>query len=257
MVDLKADNVSVTVDGIELVSNASLTIRPGELVVILGANGAGKTTLLRALLGLEKISSGSVTLDGTDVSRLAPVERAKHVAYLPQRRPIAWPNIVRDVVALGRFAHGVALGNLGAKDAAAVAAALSSCDLLHLAERRIDNLSGGELARVHFARALAAHSPFLIADEPVAELDPRHQFNVADLISSYVCDGGGALVVLHEISLAARIADRLVWMTDGRIVADGSPLETLTEKRLEEVYGVRARVHSNQNDLDVRFDGAL
>ena len=128
MVDLKADNVSVTVDGIKLVSNASLTIRPGELVAILGANGAGKTTLLRALLGLQKTSSGSVTLGGSDVSRLTSVERARHVAYLPQRRPIAWPNIVRDVVALGRFAHGAALGNLGAEDAAAVAMALSSCD---------------------------------------------------------------------------------------------------------------------------------
>ena len=97
----------------------------------------------------------------------------------------------------------------------------------------------------------------MIADEPVAELDPRHQFNVADLIGSYVREGGGVLVVLHEITLAARIANRLVWMTDGRIVADGTPLETLTEKRLEEVYGVRARVQSKENDLDVRIDGAL
>lgn len=257
MADLKAENVSVVVNGVGLVHNASLTLRPGELVAILGANGAGKTTLLRALLGLQKISSGSVLLDGADVQRLASGERAKSIAYLPQRRPIAWPNIVRDVVALGRFAHGAALGNLGLEDAAAVAAALSSCDLSHLAERSIDSLSGGELARVHFARALAAHSPLLIADEPVAELDPRHQFNVADLIGTYVRDGGGVLVVLHEISLAARMADRLVWMQDGHIVADGTPLETLTEKRLEEVYGVRAQIRNDQDGLDVRIDGAL
>lgn len=255
MTELVAENIAVTAADTVLLQGVSLSLKPGELVAVLGPNGAGKTTLLRVLLGQQRVQSGAATIDGTPVTKMSPAQRARCVAYLPQRRPLAWPNTVADIVALGRFAHGAALGRLGPVDHAAVDDALAACDLLYLADRHIDNLSGGELARVHFARALAAQSPLLIADEPVAELDPRHQLRIADLIRGYVDSGGGALVVLHEIELAARIADRLIWMKNGQIVADGSPQETLTEERLAAIYGVRSRVRQDGDGVDVRIDG--
>ncbi len=251
MTDLRVETVSVRRGDSTLVEAADLRVTTGEWVALLGPNGAGKTSLLRAALGLETPARGRATLDGADTATLSPRDRARILAYLPQMRSLAWPNRVRDVVALGRFAHGAALGRLAGADAAAVERALTACDLDAIADRRVDTLSGGELARVHCARAFAAEAPLLVADEPIAGLDPRHQFRILDLIKAFVAAGGGALVVLHDVGLAARYAQRLVWMADGRIVADGPPSETLTAQRLAEVYGVRARV----SGAEVAFDG--
>ena len=253
MTELACNALTVVRDGATLVNDASFRFRTGELVALLGPNGAGKTTLLRAALGLAPPTSGAATLGGDDTKSLSPRKRARRASYLPQRRPLAWPSPVRDVVALGRFSHGAALGRLGDADRRAVARALESCDLTAMADRATDTLSGGELARVHFARAFAAEAPLLIADEPVAALDPRHQHRIMELVRSFVDKGGGALVVLHDITLAARFADRLLWMRGGRIVADGMPAETLSAERLAEVYGVRAGVEG----LNVQIEGAL
>lgn len=259
--DLICKDITVTAGGANLVSGANFNLQPGELVAILGPNGAGKTTLLRTALGFIKPDTGMVTLGGDDVQTLSAIERAKRAAYLPQTRPLAWPNIVRDIVALGRYSHGANLGRLGPQDAQAVDAAIAACDIAHLSRRKTDTLSGGELARVHCARAFAARAPLLIADEPVAALDPRHQYRVMQLIRDYVDqDAGGALtqkrgalVVLHDISLAARHADRLIWMKDGKIIADGLPSQTLTSDRLADVYGVKAKI----NGHDVVIEGVL
>ncbi|MBN2971817.1 ABC transporter ATP-binding protein [Roseomonas aeriglobus] len=223
------------------IADAGLSVAPGELVVLLGPNGAGKTTLLQLLLGLAVPDAGTAEIDGRPAAAIAPIERARRISYLPQARPIAWPACVRDIVALGRFAYG-ASGRLRGQDAAAVDRALTACDLTAFAGRRADTLSGGEAARMHLARALAAEAPVIVADEPVASLDPRHQHRVLALLAQFVADGGGALVVLHDLDLAARYADRLVWMADGRIVADGPVAETMTEERVAAVYGVRARM---------------
>lgn len=255
MTSVIAKNVSVSVREVTLLQDVSVEFGSGELVAVLGPNGAGKSTLLRALLGLRTVSSGSVRIGNASVDRLSVAERARIVSYLPQRRPLAWPNAVRDVVALGRFAHGAAPGRLGAEDKRAVDAAIAACDLEDIADRNVDVLSGGELARVHFARTIAATAPLLIADEPVTELDPRHQLNVANLIQTYVDEGGGAMVVLHDVALAARIAHRLVWMKDGKIVANGPPNETLTDARMQDVYGVRARVTCGDGGQEVRIEG--
>lgn len=249
MTDLIVKDLSYTVNGAELVAEASFALRPGELICLLGPNGAGKSSLIRTCLGLEKPSRGQATLNGEETTALSPMVRARRVAYLPQIRPLAWPNSVQDVVALGRFSHGAAIGRLRGADLEAVDRALAACDLKHLAHRSADTLSGGELARMHCARAFAAEAPLLIADEPTAALDPRHQFRILDLIDEYVARGGGALVVLHDIQMAARYASRIIWMKGGRILADGSPEKTLTAERLNEIYGVRAVVNGRQIEL--------
>lgn len=249
MTELIADHLTVRAKQTVLVEDASLRLAPGELVVLLGPNGAGKTSLLRACLGLTRPDSGHASLAGQDTTRLSPMQRARGLAYLPQIRQLAWPNIVRDVVALGRFSHGAALGQLRAEDAEAVDRAIQDCDLAHLADRKADTLSGGELVRMHCARAFATEAPLLIADEPIAALDPRHQFRILDLISGYVKRGGGALIVLHDIGLAARYASRLIWMQQGRIVADGTPAETLTQARIEAIYNVRAHIDGLRVEL--------
>ncbi len=253
MTELVVERLGVAIDSTTLVKDVSFVLKPGALVTVLGPNGAGKTKMLRAALGLEKPSSGRATLGGVDTNILDPMARALRLSYLPQTRPLAWPNVVRDIVALGRFSHGAALSRLTGVDREAVEQALNDCDIAHLAHRKADTLSGGELARVHCARAFAARAPLFVADEPVAALDPRHQFRVMDLIAAFVQRGGGALVVLHDIGLAARYADRMIWMADGEIVADGTPAETLTEKRLGDLYGVK----SNIDGVRVEIDGVL
>ena len=242
-IELTVDNLCVRVEDRFLVENASLKLRSGELVVLLGPNGAGKTSLLRGILGLARKDSGAVQLQGRTLTEFNPQQRARQLSYLPQRRPLAWPSPVRDVVSLGRYAWGCAPGRLGAEDVRAVNSALAACDLLEMAERRTDTLSGGELARVHCARAFATEAPLLFADEPVASLDPRHRFRIMHLICSHVRAGAGALVVLHDVSLAARFADRLIWMKDGQIAADGPPAQTLTESRMAEIYQVHANIN--------------
>lgn len=256
MTELVAQGIRVEAGSATLVHEASVALQPGELVAILGPNGAGKTSLLRALLGLVAPTAGTALLDGQDCAGMPAAARARHVSYLPQRRPLAWPNKVRDIVALGRFAHGAALGRLSPQDAAAVDEAIAACDLVALAERNADTLSGGEIARVHFARALAARTPLLIADEPTAALDPLHQLGIAQLLREYVDNGGGALVVLHDISLAARFADRLLWMRQGRVVAAGSPAETLSSELIRDIYGVDAHVARDEHGFDIRIVAA-
>ena len=212
MTELRVDTLSAAIDGKTLVTDVSFTLSPGELVIMLGPNGAGKTLTLQHAIGLNPPTAGTSTLGGDDTQSLAQLVRAQRLTYLPQTRPLAWPVRVRDLVALGRFAHGGRLGKLSAADQKAVDDALEACHIDALANRKASTLSGGELARVHCARAFAATTPLLIADEPVAALDPRHQFGIMTLFRDYVDAGGGALIVLHDIALAAKYADRLLWI---------------------------------------------
>ena len=256
MRELIVSGLTVALSGRTIVDEASLRVAPGELIALLGANGAGKTTLLRGLLGLVPRTGGSAAIGGDDPAQLSVAERARRIAYLPQIRPLAWPIRVRDLVALGRFAHGGALGHLGPADAAAVNHALAVCDLEPLAGRPATTLSGGELARAHVARAIAADAPLLIADEPTAALDPLHQHQVMRLLRASADAGRGVLVVTHDLALAAQAADRLAWMAAGRIVADGPPEATLTADRIAQVYGVRATVRRVDGDWLVTVAGA-
>jgi iron complex transport system ATP-binding protein len=238
----EARSLTYRAEGLALVNKASFALESHTLTALVGPNGAGKTTLMRLGLGLLSPDSGTAFLDGADVASLAPAERARKAAYLPQQRPMVWPQPVRDVVALGRFAYGGLPGHLSAEDRDAVEHAMAVCDLESFEHREADTLSGGELARVHLARTLAAQTPVLFADEPVAALDPLYRHQVLRIFAKAAREGRCVLTVVHDLALAARYADRLIWMQEGEIVADGSPVDTITPERMRAVFGVEARV---------------
>lgn len=246
MASIEAKELSFVRDGASILAPLSARVESGELVVLLGPNGAGKSTLLRLLMALLSPTSGEALLDGEPAHRFSPMARARRVAYLPQMRELAWPVRVDDLVALGRFAFGTAPGRLAEPDRLAVQAALKACELTAMAERAADSLSGGEQARMHCARAFAAQTPLLLADEPTAALDPLHQHRVMQLFRDYVNKGGGALLVLHDVALAAAYADRLLWLRDGALQADGTVEDTLDASRLAQIYGVDADVSGRQ-----------
>lgn len=252
---LKADGLSYAVDGKSLVIDAGFMLKPGELAALIGPNGSGKTTLLRLALNLLPADTGGSSIGGSPAALLSPIERARRVAYLPQARPMVWPQPVRDVVALGRFAYGAALGRLSPEDEPAVARAIAACQLEAFEERAADTLSGGELSRVHLARALAAETPLLVADEPVAALDLRYQHQTMQLFAAMAADGRSVLTVIHDLDLALRYATRVLWMHEGRIVADGAAEDTFTNERLREVFGIEASVVRNGGLMRLEISG--
>ncbi|MCI5045044.1 MAG: ABC transporter ATP-binding protein [Aquisalinus sp.] len=250
MTEVKLQNITARKVGKTVLENVNLNLKDGEMVAIVGPNGAGKTSLLEVTLGLLPVTTGSVQINRQNLSHLTPLALAQQVAYLPQTRPMAWPLRVFDTVALGRFAWGGPAGKLSITDISIVNEALRACEIEHLKERQTDQLSGGELARVHFARTLAGQTPILIADEPANALDPKHQLQIMSLLRRYATAGKSVLIVMHDLSLAARYADRLIWLKNGQMIADGTPRETLTSRQLEQIFEVDAEV-TWKNDMPV------
>ena len=235
---ISGHNISVTIGQAALLDDVSVIAEPGTLVGLVGPNGAGKSTLLRALAGLRQCTRGHVHYDGQSLGALRRRVLSQRLAYLAQRGPVAWPLTVERLVALGRLPHRMARWD-DEQAATAIATALAETDMLHLRDRIVDTLSGGELARALLARALAVDGSALLADEPVAELDPYHQLQVMEILRARADSGQTVLVVLHEITLAARFCDRLVLLDRGRVVAAGSPADVLTDQNLHATYRVR------------------
>ncbi len=248
---LVAENLSVSLGGREVLSGVSFEARRGELLVVVGPNGAGKTSLLKAMAGLAP-SAGRLEWDSQPLGAMSASARAKTLAYLPQGHVAHWPLAARDVVAIGRAPFASSLARLAASDREAVDRAIAAVGATPFAERPVTELSGGERARIMLARALAVGAPLLLADEPVASLDPAHQLGVMDLLAAQAREGRLVIAVSHDLLLAARYADRILVLTGGRAVAFGAPRETLTAALLKEVFQVESvRLDAPGVSLDI------
>ena len=237
---LTVRDVNVTLAGRLVLKDVSLALSSGHLVALVGPNGAGKTTLLRALAGLVP-SEGVIEVGGAALSSLTLRERARRFGYLPQGHVVHWPLAARDIVALGRYPHGATdPARLTPKDTEAVLRAMQATDVVEFSERRVTELSGGERSRVALARVLAVEAPVILADEPTASLDPRHQFDVMKSLRASADKGVLVIVVTHDLGLAARFADTVLVLSDGRLVSQGAPAEALSEKIMGDVFRISA-----------------
>lgn len=237
MTALVAEGLVQSAGDRRLLDDVSLRLEPGEIVGLVGPNGAGKSTLIRALLGQSAPDRGRVTLGGQPVRQMAARARAARVAYVPQRAPEGFPVSVFDTCLLGRTPHMSARPT--AHDIAVTEAMLDRLRLSDLAFRGMDALSGGERQRVMLARALVQETPLILLDEPTSALDIGNQLFTLRLLSDLVAETGrGVLVAIHDLSLAARFAARLVLMDAGRVIATGDWREALSPAHIRASYGV-------------------
>lgn len=242
--DMHFNTLSLNLRGRQILDNVSGTLRHGRVTVILGANGAGKSTLLSCLAGLRHPDSGEVRINGSDIHALDRRERGRTIGLLPQQGDIHWDIDVTTLVGLGRMPHRGRWG-MSAADHQAIANAMAATDCTHLAHRKALRLSGGEQGRVLLARVLAGEPQWLLADEPLASLDPAHQLDVLDRLRQCARNGAGVAVVLHDLTHAARIADDILVLKDGAVIAAGQRDEVLTPATLASAYGVE--VHISQS----------
>jgi iron complex transport system ATP-binding protein len=251
MTRLEAERLTVAFGDTVALAEVTAFVGAGELVGLVGPNAAGKTTLVRALAGLLQPAEGTVTIHGRSLTSVGRRERARTIAYLPQAAQPHWPIAVERVVALGRHPRLGPWQQPTAADRAAVDQAMRAADVAYLGSRPASELSAGESARVMLARALASEPLLLLADEPVAQLDPYHQIRVMELFQARAAAGLGVLVVLHDLTLAARFCDRLLLLHQGRIEASGPPRAVLTPELLARVYGIVAEIGTRGGDIFV------
>jgi iron complex transport system ATP-binding protein len=236
--ELRFERLALALRGRPVLREISGALASGEVTVILGANGAGKSTLLACLAGLRLPDSGEVRLGDKALHNHSLPERSQLIGLLPQQAAIHWNLNVRTLVALGRLPHRGRWG-LGAIDERAIDRAMEATDCVHLAKRTAQRLSGGEQARVLLARVLAGEPRWILADEPFASLDPAHQMDAARCLRRAAQDGSGVAIVLHDLTQAARLADRVIIMKQGEVLAAGTVAEVMTPPVLEAAYGVR------------------
>ncbi|MEU8674878.1 ABC transporter ATP-binding protein [Streptomyces sp. NPDC048560] len=242
--ELSATGVTVAYDGVDVVHDASLRLAPGEVTALVGPNGSGKSTLLRTVARLQRPRTASLVIDGdTDGLAMSPRDFSRRVALLTQGRPTPGGLTVRDVVEFGRYPYRGRWGKADPGGRTAVDRALALTGVEEFADRGVEHLSGGQLQRVWLAGCLAQETRVLLLDEPTTYLDLRYQVELLDLIRDLADDHGIAVgVVLHDLDQAAAVADRIVLLHAGRIVADDLPQNVLTAERLTETYGIRIDV---------------
>ncbi|MFD7234515.1 ABC transporter ATP-binding protein [Streptomyces syringium] len=245
--ELSAMGVTVAYEGVDVVHDASLTLRPGEVTALVGPNGSGKSTLLRTLARLQRPRTATLVIDAdTDGLALSPREFSRRVALLTQGRPTPSGLTVRDVVEFGRYPYQGRWGKSDPGGRAAVDRALAMTGIEELAERGAEHLSGGQLQRVWLAGCLAQETGVLLLDEPTTYLDLRYQVELLDLMRDLADDHGIAVgVVLHDLDQAAAVADRIALLHKGRVIADGRPEDVLTPRQLTDTYGIRIEVDND------------
>ncbi|NJM49882.1 MAG: ABC transporter ATP-binding protein [Sphingomonadales bacterium] len=242
---LEAKDISVKVGAEQLLDGVSAEFAPGRLSVILGPNGAGKSTLLACLSGLRKADGGSAIWDGADIAAMNAKLRARSIGLLPQSAAVHWDIYARDLVALGRYPyHGISNKD---QDESHIEAAMAATDCTHFAGRHMRSLSGGERARVLLARVLAGQPQWLLADEPLAGLDPRYQMQILDHMRKLANEGVGVVTVLHDLNQAARIADHVLLLNKGRVFASGLPRDVLTKTNLKAVYDIDCAIFDDKD----------
>lgn len=241
MSGLAADRIGLSLGGRRVLDDVSFAFRRGRVTALLGPNGAGKSSLLACLAALRGPDTGAATLGGVDVRALDRRARARAIGLLPQAADVHWDIDVATLVGLGRLAHRGRWGETDA-DRAAVAAALAATDMIALAARGVERLSGGERGRALLARVLAGEPDWLLADEPLAGLDPAHQLDVLARLRAVAAAGRGVVLVLHDLHLAARVADDAILLRDGRIVAAGPAADVLTAPLIARSYGVEVEI---------------
>jgi iron complex transport system ATP-binding protein len=227
-----------------VVQEVNLSLHRGEVVGLIGPNGAGKTTLLRALSRLLPPQSGQVRLDGRDIWQLSPRQVAQRIGRVPQSTHLVWPYTVEHVIRMGRYPHRRWLVPFNSRDATAVEYALNRLQLQPLRHRSLNTLSGGEQQRVLIARALAQEPAILLLDEPIANLDINHQYQVLALLRELAQHSQLAvLLAIHDLELAARYCDRLILLHQGQVWATGRPTEVLQFDHLRQVFGVETQLY--------------
>ncbi len=240
LLDLR--HVTHTLGGKTVLSDVSLSVEGGDVVALVGPNGAGKSTLILVASSRLDPDTGEVLIDGEAPGDIPSLIRARRIAYLPQLYQAAWLIPVQELAALGRHAWGGRhYDRLPAADREAVDDALKRADVEHLRHEGVRLLSGGEQARANLARILATRAGLILADEPCAALDPRHQLDAMEILRQESLRGAGVIIASHDLALAERYADRIVVLDQGRVIADAPPDEALSENVLREVFAVRRR----------------
>jgi iron complex transport system ATP-binding protein len=238
MSQLRATNVHVRKNGVAILNAVDCELNAGEMLGVVGPNGSGKTTLLRSLLGLERPWQGEVRFGERLIATISAAEKSRAIGYLPQGARFHWPISVSEAVMLGRYAFRGPWGRASAKDREAAAAAMEAADVMRLAGRTVDRLSGGEKMRVHLARLIAGEHRYLLADEPTTSLDPYYQIEILDQLRGLADSGVGILLVIHDLPLAVRYCDRLVVLSHGRVVTAAAPRSALSPAVLADVFDV-------------------
>ena len=247
MSQIQTSDLSVSFGSRTVLEDINLLLQPGQVTAIIGPNGAGKSTLLDCLAGLRRPDQGKVHLDATALLDLKPQERAKRIAYLPQYSELAWEIDGETLVVLGRTPHCGPWGRT-ADDASAVQQAMTRTSTMNFANRPVSTLSGGERARLLLARALATDPQWLLADEPLAGLDPGHCLDVLALFRELAHkDGRGVILTLHDLNLALKAADRVILLSNARVLADDAPSKVLTSQFLEPAYGIKTALLKGNN----------
>ncbi|KGY09687.1 ABC transporter ATP-binding protein [Vibrio sinaloensis] len=232
-------DASFHIDDRAILSPTSLTFSPGKVTTLLGHNGCGKSTLMKLLSRQNAPSTGEVTLSGTPVSQLTPLEFAHRVAYLPQHPPLTDGVTVRELVSFGRYPWKGAFGRYGVEDNRLIDQAIDKVGLNSFANRFVATLSGGERQRAWVAMLLAQQSECILLDEPTSALDVAHQYELLALIRELnESIGLTVIMVLHDVNMAAKFSDHLIALHSGKVIAQGTPESMMTPETLLKIYGM-------------------